>query len=423
YLPQSLGAGPAPIAVYIHGGGWQEGDKTWITRILPAERLVARGYAVAAIDYRLAPRYAWPAPLADVKCAIRFLRGHAERYGLDATHIGVWGDSAGGHLAALLGLVGVEAGLEGSGGYPEQSSAVQAVVTMSAPADFTPLDLTLTNRVLAQMLLGRQPGAALLRQVSPVSYARAAAPPFLIFHGDSDTLVAPAHAHKLYGALRAAGSPATLVMVEHAGHVFAPVGGPPSPSMDTIDNQVLDFFDASLEHRSAFRLFPQTGRTVRGPFLAYWGAHGGVARFGYPVSEALQEPGETDGVARVTQYFQRAVLVWYPDGGPAGAVRPLPLGARRYAALNPAGGGTVAAPEPEGVFRAGWAEQGGLAELGRPLSAELEETSELDGRVYRVQYFEQGVLEYHSELKPPRALLAQLGTLHYRVRYPPSGAP
>ena len=74
YLPQPLEDRPAPLAVYLHGGGWQEGDKTWIGRILPADTLTARGYAVAAVDYRLAPGYSWPAPLEDAECAIRFLR-------------------------------------------------------------------------------------------------------------------------------------------------------------------------------------------------------------------------------------------------------------------------------------------------------------------------------------------------------------
>ncbi|MDQ2805992.1 MAG: alpha/beta hydrolase [Chloroflexota bacterium] len=137
YLPQPLEGRPAPVAVYLHGGGWQDGDKTWIGRILPATALTTRGYAVAAVDYRLAPRYPWPAPINDAKCALRFLRSHAAQYQIDPDHIGVWGDSAGGHLAALLGLAGPTAGLEGDGGWPGVSSAVQAVVTMSAPTDYT----------------------------------------------------------------------------------------------------------------------------------------------------------------------------------------------------------------------------------------------------------------------------------------------
>ncbi|MGI8588668.1 MAG: alpha/beta hydrolase fold domain-containing protein [Chloroflexia bacterium] len=414
YLPQPLDAGPVPVAVYVHGGGWQEGDKTWITRILPAERLVARGYAVAALDYRLAPRYPWPAPINDAKCAIRFLRAEAATYGLDAGRIGVWGESAGGQLAAMLGLAGPDAGLEGNGGYADQSSRVQAVVTMSAPTDFTGLDLNPLNRVSSQMLLGKQPDAALLRQVSPVTYATASAPPFLIFHGDSDAIVSPRHAQALYDALRRAGAAPTLVTVKHGGHVFAPVGGTASPNIAEIDAQVIDFFDRELHNTAAFRTFTQTGKTVRGPFLTYW-QDGGTARFGYPISEALQETG-ADGKQYVTQYFQRAVLTWHPDSPPTARVVPLPLGSIRLAQKYPQGA-PGQGQRPVGAFLQTWQALGGLSALGPAISGELTEASELDGRTYQVQYFESGMLEYHPDAVPPQALLAQLGTLRYRALY------
>jgi len=431
YLPQRFDERPVPVVLYVHGGGWQEGDKTWISRILPAERLVARGYAVAAINYRLAPRSHWPAQIADAKCAVRFLRAQAARYQLDPERIGVWGESAGGHLAALLGLAGPAAGLEGTGGYAGQSSRVAAVVDMCGPTDFGSLPLDLPNRLLAQVLLGTQPGPALLRQVSPISYVAPGAPPFLILQGAKDTLVAPDQSHRLYNALRAAGAPATLVLVQNAGHVFAPVGGPISPTIAQIDQQVVDFFDTSLQQADGGQTLPQTGKTVRGPFLAAWQTTGARAQWGYPVSDALQEISPTDHQRYIVQYFQRAVLEWHP--GPAGTVQPQPLGAWRYRLRYPHGApGQVPNPRPGaiqpapggpwvgGAFLAAWHQDGGLTSLGRPLSDEFPEVSALDGQLYTVQYFERAVLEWHPAIRPVgQVLLAQLGTFQYTARYLP----
>ncbi len=205
-----------------------------------------------------------------------------------------------------------------------------------------------------------------------------------------------------------------LVTVKHGGHVFAPVGGAASPSIAEIDDQTLDFFDRELHNTTAFRTFPQTGKTVRGPFLAYW-QEGGTARFGYPISEALQEAG-ADGKLYVTQYFQRAVLTWHPDSPPTARVVPLPLGSIRLAQKYPQRA-PRSVQQPVGAFLQTWQALGGLPALGPAISGELTEASELDGRTYRVQYFERGMLEHHPDAALPQALLAQLGTLRYRALY------
>jgi acetyl esterase/lipase len=437
YLPPPLTAAPAPVAVYVHGGGWQEGDKNWIDRVLPPDRLVARGYVVAALNYRLAPRHTWPAQIEDAKCAIRYLRAHAATYNLDSDRIGVWGESAGGHLAALLGLAGPDAGFEGYGGYPEQSSRVQAVVDMCGPADFTTLDLNLYNRLMAQMLLGTQPDPDLLRRVSPISYARKDAPPFLILHGDKDPLVAYSNSQHLYDALHNAGALVTFITVKNAGHVFSPSGGVPSPTVPEIDDMVLDFFDKALHNTSeTIHIFPQTRKTVRGPFLAYWTAHGGVAALGYPVSEPVQEP-LADGRAYTVQYFERAALEYHPDNAVGEAVVPRRLGVARLQQKYPAGvpdavpntdaGSVLFAQTGKrvgGAFLAYWRAHNGAATLGDPISDEFTEVSDLDGRLYRVQYFERGVLEAHpANAAPPAVVPSQLGTLAYRARYLATGAP
>jgi acetyl esterase/lipase len=437
YLPPPLTAAPAPVAVYVHGGGWQEGDKNWIDRVLPPDRLVARGYVVAAINYRLAPRHTWPAQIEDAKCAIRYLHAHATTYNLDPARIGVWGESAGGHLAALLGLAGPDAGFEGRGGYPDQSSRVQAVVDMCGPADFTTLDLNLYNRLMAQMLLGTQPDPDLLRRVSPVNYARRDAPPFLILHGDKDPLVAYSNSQHLYDALHNAGAPVTFITVKNSGHVFSPSGGVMSPTVPEIDNMVLDFFDKTLHNTlETTRTFPQTAKTVRGPFLAYWTAQGDGAALGYPVSEPVQER-LVDGRAYTVQYFERAALEYHPDKAEGDAVVPRRLGVARLQQKYPAGvadavpntdaGSVLFAQTGKrvgGAFLAYWRAHAGASALGDPISDEFIEVSSLDGRSYRVQYFEWAVLEAHPANPAPFAVVpSQPGTLAYRARYLAAGTP
>jgi acetyl esterase/lipase len=431
YLPPPLESSPAPLAVYVHGGGWQEGDKTWIDRVLPADRLVARGYAVASVDYRLAPRYHWPAPIEDVKCAIRFLRAHAGEYHLDPERIAVWGESAGGHLVALLGLAQPGAGLEGAG-YPDQSSRVEAVVDMCGPTDFTGLDLSLGARLTAQLLLGAQPGPGLLKEVSPISYVRPDAPPFLILHGDRDTVVDPAQSRRLYDALQAVSAPATLVMVKNAGHVFAPAGGTPSLSITDIDDMVLSFFDRTLRTARATALtIPQTGKTLRGPLLTYWRGREGRPYPGYPVSEAMQVV-DPDGGHWVEQYFERAVLRWQPGSSPD-AVIAQPAGALLYAGKN-AGAAPAQTPNTDsgslafpsggtrlgGAFLAYWQAHDGATWLGDPISNEFYEPGAGGAPRRRTQYFRGGALAYYPEnFADARVLPLRVGALLYQG----SGAP
>jgi acetyl esterase/lipase len=248
YSPPATDSGsPAPVVVYVHGGGWQRGDKSNISgRRSVVEELTARGYLVAAIDYRLAPQYEWPAQIEDVKCAVRYLRANDSTYDIDPDRIGAWGGSAGGHLVALLGLTDANAGLEGQGGYAEQSSSVQAVVDMFGPTDLTSSDFASNARAskIAEAVFGGS--TETLMQASPVNYVSKDAPPFFILHGEKDPLVPPAQSQELYDRLKAVGVPVNLVMVENAGHTLNPTGGAISPDREEIDGMIVDFFDQNL---------------------------------------------------------------------------------------------------------------------------------------------------------------------------------
>ncbi|WP_329538923.1 alpha/beta hydrolase [Streptomyces sp. NBC_01358] len=228
YLPEGV-PGPRPVIVWLPGGGWQRAARGMGPHL---GRLFAqRGYAMADIEYRSSRTALWPAQLHDVKAAVRYLRSVAQDRGLDAERIGAWGSSAGGHLAALLGLTGGDPAWEGNGGHAAYSSDVQAVVDGYGPADLLHMDAdSLPGGVVNDIDPSSPPWGLLggpttehpepASQASPVSHVGAQAAPFLILHGDADLLVGPRQSQRLFDALHAAGAEATLVSVHGAGHGF-----------------------------------------------------------------------------------------------------------------------------------------------------------------------------------------------------------
>jgi acetyl esterase/lipase len=238
--------GLAPAAVYVHGGSWLSG--TYDTggfisnRIGPA--LAAKGFVVVGIDYRLG-RGRWPEQIVDVKCAIRYLRAHARQFNIDAREIGAWGQSAGGHLVALLGTAGPTAGWD-VGPYAGVSSSVQAVVDMAGPSDLLTMGNQGASVLVAEdfvSLLGRVPRHRLgadLKAASPVTYIARGDPPFLILASNDDNIVYPQQSRELSWDLAASGVPQQLVMVAGGGHGFNKAGE--SPSKAAIVRLIVDFF-------------------------------------------------------------------------------------------------------------------------------------------------------------------------------------
>lgn len=210
YYPKSRG--PWKGLIFIHGGGWSEGDKAPLAVVLP-------GYLVVSINYRMYPDAVFPAMIEDVKSAIRFLRANAAEYHLDPSRIALIGHSAGGHLAALAGLAGAEAGWD-VGMHLEQSSRVQAVIELSGPTD---LQATFPDWV--EDLKIKVFGADGLSGGSPIHYAKKDAPPFLIVHGDADAAVPVEQAHRLHAALSKAGARVHKIILRNAGHGLEAAGG------------------------------------------------------------------------------------------------------------------------------------------------------------------------------------------------------
>jgi acetyl esterase/lipase len=216
--------------------------------------LAAHGFAAANVTYRFTDRAPFPAQLHDVKAAVRFLRAQAGQYGIDPARIGVWGDSAGGHLASLLGVTGDgSSAVEGPCGWPSESSAVQAVVTRCAPADFD-WNLTDDHGEVISALFGGDPRDRLdlVRLAGPVHHVaggdRKPAPPFLIVHGTEDETVPFPSAKTFASALGEAGADVTFNPVEGVHHnllpdELAPWGDHP---WTELGEQALSFFDRHL---------------------------------------------------------------------------------------------------------------------------------------------------------------------------------
>jgi acetyl esterase/lipase len=233
YYPNS--GGPWPALIFVHGGGWTEGDKSGVL-INPSQF----GYLVASINYRLYPAFRFPAMIEDVKCAIRFLRANANRYNLDPERIGLVGHSAGSHLAALAGLADESAGWD-VGQHLDQTSRVQAVIAVSGPSDlrreFPDWVEELKHNVfgLEQLVSG-----------SPITYTNPNAPPFLIIHGECDPAVPVEQGILLRDALAPAGVPVDLLIVQNGGHGLEPLAGPVKPSIEAIYQKAFEFLDTHL---------------------------------------------------------------------------------------------------------------------------------------------------------------------------------
>jgi acetyl esterase/lipase len=234
-LALPAGPGPHPLVVGLHGGAWKVGDRRELSGFpmmpdfldygtdRPAgliEHLAANGYAAASAGYRLAPAARFPAQIEDAKTAVRFLRANAARYDLDPERVAAWGYSAGGHLAALVGLAGPAAGFEGTL-HPEQSSRVRCVLDYFGPAD---LSLYAASEGIEKAfmvpLLGARYAARpdVYRRASPIEYVSKDAPPFLLVHGTADLMVPVIHSERLQAKLAAAGASAELVTLSGRGH-------------------------------------------------------------------------------------------------------------------------------------------------------------------------------------------------------------
>ena len=221
HLP--LRSARAPIIVWVHGGAWRSGSR----KDMPLGKLVEEGYAVASVDYRLSPQAKFPAQIHDLKAAVRFLRGHGGQWRLPVRKILIAGESAGGHLAALVGVSNGHAELEGEIGRDRaQSSDVQGIISFYGGANLTTILQQSTPHGLSvrvpalDLLLGGQPDAvpALARLASPVFHVDRRDPPLLLLHGDQDPQMPVNQALELQGAYQQVKAPVQLEVIHGAVH-------------------------------------------------------------------------------------------------------------------------------------------------------------------------------------------------------------
>ena len=243
-----VSSAPTPAIVFISGNGWRSIDRA---ALVPQLAPIAKaGYLVASIDYRIIGETNFPEPLKDVKAAIRFLRANARTYNIDPDRIAVWGNSAGGHLAALAATTGEQKEFDNDK-WPGQSSAVQAAVVFYGPMDLSNQLDNINNKIsegvyVESAFVGvnvRDPANAdKVKKANPISYVSERTPPILMVHGTADVVVPIRESEALYAAMTAANRPVTLIKVDGSGHSFGQISSNPE-----VMSEVLAFFDKQLK--------------------------------------------------------------------------------------------------------------------------------------------------------------------------------
>lgn len=243
-----------PGVVFIHGGGWKGGRHYNVLGAWLAER----GYVVASIGYRLNTEAKWPAQIEDCKLGVRWFRANAAKYGVDPNRIAAYGTSAGGHLAACVGVTADRPEFEGHGGWEGISSKVQAVVALNPPTDLTGdwLASKPPPRWVEDLFgVSRESAPDLWKQASPALHVHPGAPPFFLAHGEDDTHVPFTQGQKLHDALVASGVAVEWIPVKNGKHGFFVEPTTPElnidPSRETIMQRLLAFLDRYLKEPEA----------------------------------------------------------------------------------------------------------------------------------------------------------------------------
>ena len=249
YLPQ--GTAPQPLIVFVHGGGWVGGNTRHSGALADFPRalaqLAAEGFVVASVEYRLAGEAPFPAALQDVRAALRFLKGNAAKYHIDAAKVAIWGGSAGGQLAALAAASCGDHALDAAPAEPD-TECVQGAVIWYGVFDFAPVAERSGGSGPDNRFLGctGECGAA-VRRASPITYVTADDPPFLLIHGEGDKTVDVGQSRVMEGALKKAGVDVQSMYIPAVDHSF--VGRTPDETREATlaaTNATFDFFHRVL---------------------------------------------------------------------------------------------------------------------------------------------------------------------------------
>ncbi|MFM6932923.1 MAG: alpha/beta hydrolase fold domain-containing protein, partial [Novosphingobium sp.] len=252
-------AGPRPLVLYVHGGGWMNGDSRHFGSLADfpavAARLASEGFVVAAVEYRHAAEARFPSQVQDIRAALRFLKGNAAKYGIDSARTGLIGGSAGAHLASIAAFSCGDASLDAAGTKAEAGSeCVQALVGWYGVYDVPALNAARTagRDSAIDRLLGCDGPCApeQLDTVSPVHYLDAKDPPVLLVHGTEDKVVPVGQSHILEARLKALGVPVEAAYIAGVDHSF--VGKTPAQTRAATLRAVnlsFDFLHARLDRK------------------------------------------------------------------------------------------------------------------------------------------------------------------------------
>jgi acetyl esterase/lipase len=221
YQTPAAGGALRPGIVFIHGGGWSGGDKSEFAAM--AKEMAERGYVAVSVNYRLAPKYKFPANVEDVQRAARWLRVNGNLFKVDPMRIAAMGSSAGGHLASMLGVLEAK-----NGSLPDQaaSSRVNCVVDYYGRMDLTLEPTSASFHDYRTDYIGKTKADALelYREASPIFHIDKQTCPFLIVQGARDGQVEPVQSQDMLAALDKAGIEVSLVLLGGQGHGFNGAG-------------------------------------------------------------------------------------------------------------------------------------------------------------------------------------------------------
>ncbi len=245
YAPK--GAGPHPIAIIIHGGGYQRGNSKSGSEAYCADFLAPAGYAVFSINYRLAPKYPYPYMVYDVERAIRFLRHNASRWDGQANRIALVGGSAGGFLSNMVGLLNLPGDPSAADAVDRESAQVQAVVTLFAQSSFATVPLNADVHALLDPLIKEKGEAEALKEASPITYVHKGDPPFLQILGDKDEYIPFSEATNLDAALRKVGVSSEIIRIP--GGMHGTGGWYKLPGVPDWEVQMTEWLNRTLGHQ------------------------------------------------------------------------------------------------------------------------------------------------------------------------------
>lgn len=261
YAPK--GPGVHPIAIIIHGGGYQRGDSKSGSEAYCADFLAPAGYAVFSINYRLAPKYPYPYMVYDVERAIRYLRHNARNWDADPAKIALVGGSAGGFLSNMAGLVGAPGEPHAADPVDRESATVQAVVTLFAQSSFATVPLNADVHALLDPLIRQKGEREALKEASPITYVTKNAPPFLLILGDKDEYIPFTETTNLQAALHSAGVKCEIVRIPNGTHGTG--AWHTIPGVPDWERQMTEWLNATLRHEGPVGQGIRQREPKRGP--------------------------------------------------------------------------------------------------------------------------------------------------------------